>query len=486
MLFNTFSFAYFLLITYVLYVLVFSKNLKVRNLFILAASYFFYGCWNYKLLALIFGVSLVDYLLANKIEKINKNDASEEGPAKGAKIYLYIAIAVNLGILAYFKYCNFFIESIMTLFSIVSHTPNTFTPLDIILPVGISFYCFQGLSYVIDVYKKKIESSKDLAVFCAFISFFPQLIAGPIERASNLLPQFDKKFEFSYEDARRGFLMIGIGLIKKMLIADRIAIYVDSAYGNLENTKGLTAVVAIIFFAFQLYLDFSAYSQIAIGTAKVFGFSLTDNFKRPYLSTSFKQFWSRWHITLTNWFRDYLYFTLGGNRKGKYRTYLNVIIVFGVSGLWHGASWNFVIWGLLNGIFLAVFDKSFHLDPKTTLSKVASCLFVCGMWTLSLIFFRADTFGDAIIMFGNIFSSATASIYDFGLNSMEFNFVVCLIIGLMIAEIAKEKWGEKIADTFFNLYMPIRMITYIIIPLALIFLGIYGEGNDNSFIYFQF
>lgn len=486
MLFNTLSFACFLLVTYTLYVFVFSKSLKIRNLFILAASYFFYGCWNYKLLLLIFGISIVDFLIANKIQRFN-DAATEDNDMSGKKKpFLYLALFVNLGVLAYFKYCNFFMESFWSLFALVSGSSSAFKPLDIILPVGISFYCFQGLSYVIDVYKRKIESCKNPVVFCAFISFFPQLIAGPIERAGNLLPQFDKPFEFSYDEARMGFLNIGIGLIKKMLIADRLAVYVDAAYGNMEVAKGMSAVVAIIFFAFQLYLDFSAYSQIAIGTAQLFGFKLTQNFKRPYLSTSFKQFWSRWHITLTNWFRDYLYFTLGGNRKGKYRTYLNVIIVFAVSGLWHGASWNFVIWGLLNGIFLAVFDKMFHLDPQTFFKKVVCCLFVCGMWALSLAFFRAETFGGAITMLGNIFSSSTASLYDFGLNSMEFKFVVYLIIGLMVAELFKEKWEDKVFSCFFRLYLPIRMVVYILIPLAIIYLGIYGEGNDNSFIYFQF
>lgn len=498
MLFNTFSFALFLLITYTLYVLVFSKSLKVRNIFLLCASYFFYSCWNFKLLFVIIAVSAVDYFMGQKIEATKQvTELSEEPeskqeietaytPSKDAKKFLWVAIIANLGVLVYFKYTNFFLESAWDMLSLFGITSSPYSPLNIVLPIGISFYCFQGLSYVVDVYKDKLKASNNPVTFFTFIAFFPQLVAGPIERAGNLLPQFDKPYTFDYEDARKGLFMIGVGLLKKMLIADRIAVYVDGVFDKLGEAGGFPSLVALVLFAFQLYLDFSAYSQIAIGTARMFGFKLSDNFRMPYLSVSFKDFWSRWHITLTNWFRDYLYFTLGGNRKGKYRTYINVLIIFAVSGLWHGASWNFFIWGVLNGIYLAVFDKVFHLDPKTAITKIASCLFVFFSWTFSLAFFRGATLHDALQVLGNIGLTNTDAIYNFGLNSMEFKFALYLIVGLMFIELLVKKYGDKVSNTFFNSFFIFRWAVYIAIPLALVYLGIYGEGNDNSFIYFQF
>ena len=300
------------------------------------------------------------------------------------------------------------------------------------------------------------------------------------------MPQFFTPKKFDYDTTRKGLFLIALGLFKKIVIADRLAIYVDNVYGNIADTHGLPALMAVIFFAFQLYLDFSAYSQIAIGTAHIFGFRLSTNFNKPYLATSFKDFWARWHITLTNWFRDYLYFPLGGNRKGKIRTYINIIIIFTVSGLWHGASWNFVIWGLLNGIFLAVFDKLFHLNPKELLSKIASCLFVTSLWTLSLIFFRAGTFSDAINMFGNIGFGNASDIFNHGFDNIEFKFTIFLLAGLLLIEMLLKKHQDKIEDFFFNKFFILRWFAYLAIIIATIYLGIYGLGSDNTFIYFQF
>ena len=265
-----------------------------------------------------------------------------------------------------------------------------------------------------------------------------------------------------------------------------MAVYVDSVYGNVAEVSGLPMVMAVLFFCFQLYLDFSAYSQIAIGTAQIFGFKLSSNFNKPYLATSFKDFWSRWHITLTSWFRDYLYIPLGGNRKGKVRTYINILIVFTVSGLWHGASWNFVIWGFLNGLFLAVFDKIFHLKPNNVITKIVCCLFVVGLWGLSLIFFRAETFGDAITVWGNLGFSNVEMLYSYGLNSMEFKFTIWLLVGLMAIELMLKNHQDKIETFFFNRFFPLRWAIYIAIVLSTIYLGIYGIGSDNTFIYFQF
>lgn len=477
MLFNSFSFGFFLIIVYLLYWLIFNRNIKIRNLFILVASYFFYGFWNWKLLILIVIVSATDFISGYLLYM-------EEQTAR-RKMFLAVSLAINLGILVFFKYCNFFIGSFYSLLHLFGSTAS-FTPLNIILPVGISFYTFQGLSYVLDIYFRKLEPTRDFVAFFAFISFFPQLIAGPIERARDLLPQFSTSKTFDYDATRKGLFLIAVGLFKKIVIADRLAIYVDSVYADVTAVHGLPALMAAVFFTFQLYLDFSAYSQIAIGTAQLFGFKLSTNFNKPYLSTSFKDFWARWHITLTNWFRDYLYFPLGGNRKGKIRTYINVIIVFAVSGLWHGASWNFVIWGFLNGVFLTVFDKTFHLNPKNFPAKIVCCLFVTVMWGLSLVFFRAGTFGDALAMFGNLGFGNAGDLFSHGFDRVEFNFTLILLAGLILIEIFLKNRQEKVSDFFFNRFFPLRWLVYFIIIIVTIYLGVYGVGSDNTFIYFQF
>ena len=477
MLFNSFSFGYFLLISYLLYWLIFNRKLKARNLFLLAASYVFYGFWNWKLLILIVIVSATDFIFGRLI-------FDEENP-KRRKSYLILSLVINLGILGFFKYFNFFIDSFYQLFHLFGSS-GTFTPLNIILPVGISFYTFQGLSYVLDIYYRKFEPTKDVVAFFAFLSFFPQLIAGPIERARDLLPQFSTTKQFDYDATRKGLFLIAVGLFKKMVIADRLAIYVDAVFGDVANVHGLPALMAVLFFTFQLYLDFSAYSQIAIGTAQLFGFRLSVNFNKPYLATSFKDFWARWHITLTNWFRDYLYFPLGGNRKGTFRTYLNIIIVFTVSGLWHGASWNFVIWGFLNGIFLSVFDKAFHLKPKKLFPKIACCIFVVGLWALSLVFFRSGTFHDAITLFGNLGFGNAADLYHYGFDAREFRFTLFLLVGLMLIELLLKNKQAQIEAFFFHKFFPLRWIVYLALVLTTIYLGVYGAGSDNTFIYFQF
>jgi len=480
MLFNSFSFGLFLIVTFVLYWTIFNRRQRLRNVFLLAASYFFYGCWDWRFLFLIAFITLTDFvcgaLLGNTDEKRKR------------KTLLVSALIINLGVLGFFKYFNFFIDSFIELMNMMGVATSVST-MDIVLPVGISFFTFQGLSYVLDIYYDRFQPTKDVVAFATFVSFFPQLVAGPIERAKDLLPQFtnieDRK-PFSYDDTRRGLFLIVIGLFKKMVIADRLAVYVDSAYNDVGAVNGLPALIAVVFFAFQLYLDFSAYSQIAIGTARIFGYRLSTNFNKPYVATSFKDFWSRWHITLTSWFRDYLYFPLGGNRKGSFRTFINVMIVFAVSGLWHGASWSFVIWGCLNGLALAVFDKALHLNPKNFIAKVLSCLFVVGFWTLSLIFFRASSLGDAVTMFGNLGFSNAAEIYSFGLNKPELKFSFCIIAALMLIEIIMKNREDKIENVFFNKYVGVRWLCYIIVILGTIYLGIYGGGSDAAFIYFQF
>ena len=478
MLFNSLTFGIFLTITYVLYWTLFRKNVGYRNIFLLVASYFFYGWWNWKLLPLIAGISAVDYFSGLSISRKQEKGGSGKG-------ILALALVVNLGALCFFKYFNFFAESFAAAFGILSGHGSSYNPLDIVLPVGISFYTFQGLSYVLDIYYRKTTPTKDPVAFFTFISFFPQLIAGPIERSRDLLPQFSQKMEFDYEGTRKGLVMIAWGLFKKMVIADRLAVFVDSVYADPSSHQGIASLVAVLFFAFQLYLDFSAYSQIAVGTARLFGFKLHDNFKRPYLASSFKEFWKRWHITLTSWFMDYLYIPLGGNRRGKARTLINIMIVFAVSGLWHGASWNFVIWGCINGLFLVLTSKVFNMKPEGGFAKSLSCLLVFSVWAFSLVFFRASTFSDAIAIFSGLGFSNAGLLSSCGMRLPELRFSFLLIVGLMLYELLSEGRQDKLEKAFFGSKAVIRWATYVILILSVLYLGVYGT-NDNAFIYFQF
>lgn len=477
MLFNSVDFIIFLPIVFLLYWGVFRRNVKARNLFLLIVSYIFYGWWDWRFLSLIFISSLVDYLLGNLISQT-------ENPRK-RKQFLMVSLFTNLGILVFFKYSNFFVESFISSFSTLG-MQFSYSPLNIILPVGISFYTFQTLSYTIDIYNRKFQPIKDPISFFAFVSFFPQLVAGPIERAKDLLPQFTTLKKFNYDDAREGMLMIIGGFFKKIVIADRLAIFINNVYGNIHEATGVSLWIAILFFAFQLYLDFSAYSDIAIGIAKLLGFNLSTNFRHPYLSTSFSDFWKRWHISLSTWFRDYVYIPLGGNRKGKKRTIINVMIVFLLSGLWHGASWNFVIWGGLNGLFLIVFDRFIpHTDKG--LKRILPAIFVSTMWALSLVFFRLHSFQEAIEVFRNLGVGNSELLYNFGLNSTELKLSFYLIIGIMIFEVFKEKYQTSIYQKFISRHLTFRWSIYLLLVLGILFLGSYGiDVNDNSFIYFQF
>jgi len=479
MLFNSFAFGFFLILTNFLYWIAFNRTRKLRNCFLLAASYFFYGSWDWRFLFLIMGITATDYIFGRLI-----HDSKSDGKRKAL---LAGALVINLGVLFVFKYFNFFVNSANALIDVLLGIPGGLRTFNIVLPVGISFFTFQGLGYVIDVYRRETEPVTDIIAFSTFIAFFPQLVAGPIERAKDLLSQFldetDRK-PFVYDQARRGLFLIAIGLFKKIVIADRLAIYVDAAYAN--PVHGLPTLVAVIFFCFQLYLDFSAYSQIAIGTAKLFGFRLSTNFRRPYMAVTFRDFWSRWHITLTGWFRDYLYFPLGGSRCSATRTAINTMIVFMVSGIWHGASWNFVIWGIINGLSLIVFDRWLKLNPKAGVARLFSALFVTSYWAVSLIFFRAQTFGDAMAMFSNLGFDNADALYSFGLKEAEFRFTVWIIAGLMLIELLEEKLKDKAEELFFNGFWLVRWIPYIAIVLVTIYFGIYGNGSDNNFIYFQF
>ena len=342
MLFNSIDFAFFLPIIFILYWYVFNRNLKLQNFLIVAASYVFYGWWDWRFLSLILFSTIVDFSIGKALKNTHKE--------KQRKALLWTSILVNLGFLGFFKYYNFFLDNFISAFTFFGHQISA-NSLNIILPVGISFYTFQTLSYTIDVYKKKMEPTEDFISFTAFVSFFPQLVAGPIERASNLLPQFFKKRVFDKTKAIDGLHQILWGLFKKIVIADNCATYANEIFANYHDLSGSTLFLGGVFFAFQIYGDFSGYSDIAIGTARLFGFDLMRNFAYPYFSRDIAEFWRRWHISLSTWFRDYLYIPLGGSRGGMSQKIKNTFIIFIVSGFWHGANWTFIIWGALNAIY---------------------------------------------------------------------------------------------------------------------------------------
>ena len=440
-------------------------------------SYFFYGWWDWRFLSLIILSSVVDFVVGNMLFE-------EENPQR-KRALVTISLMVNLGCLAFFKYANFFVGSFSDAFTLFGFQPN-FSTLNIILPVGISFYTFQTLSYTLDIYAGKLEPTKNLTAFLAFVSFFPQLVAGPIERARNLLPQFYKTSGITYDMLRSGLLLMAWGLFKKVVIADRLAVYVDSVYQNPGEAAGISSLVAVIFFAFQLYLDFSAYSDIAIGCARTLGIRLSKNFNHPYFASSFSDFWKRWHISLSTWFRDYVYIPLGGNKRGIWNARRNIFIVFMLSGLWHGASWNFVLWGAINGFFLILFDRIFLRFPKNTFGRIFTSLFVSLSWAFSLIFFRAETFSDAIALFGNLGLSNAKNLFSFGLSPSEFRFTLLSLSFLIVTEIIFEKTDQ--AYVFFvKRNFVVRWSSYILLLISIVIFGAYGEGfNDSNFIYFQF
>ena len=342
MLFNSIDFAIFLPIVFVVYWFVANRSVKIQNFLVVAASYVFYGWWDWRFLSLILFSTMIDYCVGRGL--LNQQNQFKR------KVLLWTSILVNIGLLGFFKYYNFFLDNFIAAFTFFGSEIHS-TSLNLILPVGISFYTFQTLSYTIDVYKRKLEPTKDFVSFAAFVSFFPQLVAGPIERATHLLPQFYKKRTFDYGRAVDGMRQILWGLFKKIVIADNCAEYANLIFNNSADYSGSTLVLGALFFTFQIYGDFSGYSDIAIGTSRLFGFDLMRNFNFPYFSRDIAEFWRRWHISLSTWFRDYLYIPLGGSKGGLWLKIRNTLIIFVVSGFWHGANWTFVVWGALNAIY---------------------------------------------------------------------------------------------------------------------------------------
>lgn len=481
MLFNSIEFTIFLPIVFVLYWFVFQKNLKLQNLFIVIVSYIFYGWWDWRFLFLIIFSTTQDYFLARML-------INEENERK-RKWILATSIITNLGFLGFFKYYNFFVDNFITAFTFFGMKPNIHT-LQILLPVGISFYTFQTLSYTIDVYKRKMEATKDFVAFSAFVSFFPQLVAGPIERATHLLPQFYKKRVFNYDLAKDGMRQILWGFFKKMVIADNCAIYANEIFANSETASGSTLVLGALFFTFQIYGDFSGYSDIAIGTSRLFGFDLMKNFSFPYFSRSVAEFWRRWHISLNTWFRDYLYFPLGGSRNGMAKQVRNTFIIFLVSGFWHGANWTFIIWGLANAIFImpSIIMKTNrnHIDivaqGKTILSfkELINMIATFGLIVFTWIFFRAENVGHALSYISGIFDKSLLSFPD--LNKAALATLILIFFFMAI-----EWLGRQSNYALENLLLSqSRFVCWAFYSLIILLIGLFMQTNETPFIYFQF
>lgn len=483
MLFNSIDFAIFLPIVFILYWFVCFKNLKLQNLLIVVTSYIFYGWWDVRFLSLVFFSTIVDYFVGIGLASGTSD--------KNRKLLLILSLCINLGLLGFFKYYNFFAENFAAAFTLFGK-PLSVSSLKIILPVGISFYTFQTLSYSIDVYRRKLEPTKDLISFAAFVSFFPQLVAGPIERASNLLPQFYKKRHFSYPVAVDGLRQILWGLFKKVVIADNCAEYANMIFNNSDNMPGSTLMLGAVFFAFQIYGDFSGYSDIAIGTAKLFGFDLMQNFAFPYFSRDIAEFWRRWHISLSTWFRDYLYFPLGGSRGTRLKVVRNTFIVFVVSGFWHGANWTFIAWGLLNAIYfipllltknnrknIDIIGKDRRFPP---LKEFAGMIFTFIITCLAWIFFRAENIKQAFSVFKKIFSKSLFTVPDFDEPKKVF-VILLIILFFIITEWLGRRNKYAIEFAAFKQKKVVRWGLYIFI---IFLIGMFMQTDETPFIYFQF
>jgi len=415
MLFNSLDFAVFLPIVFVLYWFVAHKNLKLQNALVVVASYVFYGWWDPRFLALILFSTVVDYAIGIGLMHQHKPTVR--------KTLLWTSIGVNLGLLAVFKYYDFFLESFVAAFTFFGMDIQAHS-LNVILPVGISFYTFQTLSYSIDVYRRDLHATTDFVAFSAFVSFFPQLVAGPIERANHLLPQFNTPRVFDPSKAVDGMRQVLWGLFKKLVIADNCAEYANLIFNNSADHNGSTLVIGALFFTFQIYGDFSGYSDIAIGTSRLFGFNLMQNFNFPYFSRDIAEFWRRWHISLSTWFRDYLYIPLGGSRGTSWIRVRNIFVIFLVSGLWHGANWTFIAWGALNALyFLPSFLTRAHRNNTGTVAagrslpsakELSQVLVTFALTVFAWIFFRADSIAHAADYVTGIFSPSLFTMPSFG------------------------------------------------------------------------
>lgn len=476
MLFNSINFILFFTVVTTLY---FILPHRTRWILLLCASCYFYMVF-IPVYILILGFTIVvDYFAGIWLEKT-------EGKRK--KYFLIASLIANIGVLAVFKYYNFLngnLSSILNSFGYENSIPN----LSILLPIGLSFHTFQAMSYTIEVYRGNQKAERNFGIYSLYVMFYPQLVAGPIERPQNLIHQFYEKHNFEYERVVEGLKLMLWGFFMKIVIADRLAIYVNAVYNNSDKHGGVTLLLATVFFAFQIYCDFAGYSNIAIGAAKVMGFKLMTNFNRPYFSKSISEFWKRWHISLSTWFRDYFYFSLGGNRVSIPRWYLNLLIVFIISGLWHGANWTFIIWGSLNGFYLVFalitekwlnqFNNIFRINRFPNLHSVAQILLTFGLTCFAWIFFRANSTPIAFSIIHKILS-LSGSLYIGDMQQLLYG--IGGIIFLIIIEIRREYFGHNTLPFKTNHWVKEQM-AYALLIILILFIGVFDGGQ---FIYFQF
>jgi alginate O-acetyltransferase complex protein AlgI len=476
MLFNSIDFAVFLPIVFVLYWFVTNRNLKLQNLLILVASYFFYGWWDWRFLSLIFFSTVIDYSIGILLSQ-------QSAPLK-RKILLWASVVLNIGFLGFFKYYNFFVENFISAFSLFGMRVSM-SSLNIVLPVGISFYTLQTLSYTIDIYRNKLAPTKDFIAFSSFVSFFPQLVAGPIEKARNLLPQFYKKREFNYSQAVNGMRQILWGMFKKIVIADNCFEYTSSIFNSPSDYSGSTLTIAAILFTIQVYCDFSGYSDIAIGTSRLFGFNLMKNFNFPFFSRNFQELWKRWHISLIVWIRDYVYVPLNRGKKSRLKSIRNIFIVFLLTGLWHGANWNFIFWGVLNAIyfvpvlFINKRVKNSIAEGKLfpNLNESLSMLKTFGLFAFSGILFGTHNMQSATSFYSNLFSLSL-----FTLPSISPFYLTTLIILFISMEWVGRESQFVLDQIGLTWNRPLRWGMYISLSILILWFA----RKPQEFYYFQF
>jgi alginate O-acetyltransferase complex protein AlgI len=468
MIFNSVHFIFFFIVTTILY---YALPHRFRWAFLLAISCFFYMVFRPIYILILAGTIVVDYVAGLFLE-------STTNPRR-KKIFLVASIIANVGVLAVFKYYNFINDNLTELLG-VFHIKNEIPMLRILLPIGLSFHTFQAMSYTIEVYRSKQQAEKHFGMYALYVMFYPQLVAGPIERPQNILHQLKEKVVFNYDHIVSGLKLILWGLFVKVVIADRLSIYVDIVYNSPEHHSAISSLVATLFFTFQIYCDFSGYSSIAIGCAKVLGIDLMINFRRPYMSTSVREFWSRWHISLSTWFRDYLYIPLGGNRVSVYRNMFNLFFVFLVSGLWHGANWTFIIWGALHGFYLMLEIMFDRLLPSVKLPRPIRWILNFVLVAIAWVFFRASNFQTAKQILKNIYTFKPGPLYIGNASYLVYSFL--LILFLFAAEYNAEKLNNRYAWLYSERKV-LRWSAYLLLILTLLSIGVF---NGGQFIYFQF
>ena len=476
MVFNSFNFLLFLPIVFALYWILAKSSSKSQNILLLVSSYFFYACWDYRFLFLLMFSTFLDYFTGIKMHEATSQ--------KGKKFWFWLSVGINLGFLGIFKYYNFFIGSFQELLEGFGFQANFWT-ISVILPVGISFYTFHGLSYVIDIYNDKIKPEKNIVDYSVFVSFFPLLVAGPIERATHLLPQIQRERHFDYTKAVDGLRQILWGLFMKVVVADNCATVVNHVFKDQESLNAGSLFVGAVFFAFQIYGDFSGYSNIALGTARLFGVELLRNFNYPYFSRDIAEFWRRWHISLSSWFKDYLYIPLGGSKGGMWMQVRNTIIIFVVSGFWHGANWTFIIWGALNALYILPLVV-FKLNRNNTnivaensflpsIKEVIQIIITFILTTIAWVFFRAETVTEALVYVVKMFNFKAYGFPQVDLKPFIYIFILLFVEWIQ----RKKKHGLELSNVR---HAYIRWIIYLLVFILILFFG----ASSDSFIYFQF